>query len=161
MFGKKVSQSQCAEVFGVHRNTIAAWLRQGCPFDQKANKSQGLDWVLDTAQVAQWREEKAASDASGRTDNLQIDIQTEKARLAYHQANLAELDEQVQRGKYVDIVTFEKVIADAFITIRQRMMNVPQRVTPLVVGLTDEMQVKKIIDNEVRDVLTELSEHEF
>jgi phage terminase Nu1 subunit (DNA packaging protein) len=65
MSGKKVSQAQCAEVFGVHRNTLANWLKQGCPFDQKANKQQGKDWVLDTAQVAQWREDLAIKNSIG------------------------------------------------------------------------------------------------
>jgi phage terminase Nu1 subunit (DNA packaging protein) len=63
--GKKVSQSECAIVFGIHRNTLGSWLKQGCPYVKKANKALGINWILDTAAVAQWREEQAIKNTVG------------------------------------------------------------------------------------------------
>jgi hypothetical protein len=56
--GKKVSQSECATVFGINRNTLGSWLKQGCPYVKKAKKALGINWVLDTAAVAQWTEDQ-------------------------------------------------------------------------------------------------------
>ena len=94
---RHVSQSSCAEIFGVHRNTVANWIKQGCPYVQKANKKQGKDWVLDTADVAQWRADKAVQDTVGDTEAATED-ELRRRKLAAD-TQLAELEVGKKRGE--------------------------------------------------------------
>jgi len=156
MAGQKVSQSQCAAVFGVHRNTIANWLKQGCPFDQKANKPQGKDWILDTAKVAQWREQKAVIDATGDTEGASEE-ELKKRKLAAETSS-AEMDLMERRGELIRMQHGATLVSTLLVVIRQALLQQPQRIAPLLVGIDDELVIKELIETENHEVLRNLSD---
>jgi phage terminase Nu1 subunit (DNA packaging protein) len=94
--GKKVSQSECAAVFEIHGNTLGSWLKQGCPFHQKANKPLGINWVLDTAAVAQWREDQAIKNTVGELTSLgEVELKRRKLQAEIKVVLLDEVDQSL------------------------------------------------------------------
>jgi phage terminase Nu1 subunit (DNA packaging protein) len=151
--GKKVSQSECALVFGVHRNTLSNWVKQGCPFDQKANKALGKDWILDTATVAQWREGLAVKNTVGDLTAVSED-ELKRRKLAAETGTL-ELALAKLKGEVGLISEFEKTSQNMAIGISACMLLVPGRCSAQIAGMTDETEIKKIVDDEIRLALSE------
>lgn len=56
-------------------------------------------------------------------------LDAERARLIFHQANIAELDEETKRGNLVEVEEVQSTLANAAIAIRRVIMssNLPQR----------------------------------
>ena len=152
---RHVSQSSCAEIFGVHRNTVANWIKQGCPFVQKANKKQGKDWVLDTADVAQWRADKAVQDTVGDTEAATED-ELRRRKLAAD-TQLAELEVGKKRGELIPKDEIEKLLSELVIATRTRLLLVPRRCAVHLIGLSNETEIREIIEAEQLEALTDLS----
>lgn len=151
MAGRKVSQSECAAVFGVHRNTVGNWLKAGCPFIQKANKKQGKDWILNTAEVAQWRAELAVKNAVGDTKDLD-EVELRKRKLAA-ETTVAEIEAATRRGEVATIETIEKQWTDLVIEVRQRLMQVGKRSAASLVGMKDKREIQAVIEDEIEQCL--------
>lgn len=49
--------------------------------------------------------------------------------------------------------------AEAIATLRSQLLQLPSRLTPIVLGLTDETLMKESIGKEVNTILTELNVH--
>jgi phage terminase Nu1 subunit (DNA packaging protein) len=47
----------------VHRNTLAKWIEQGCPVLARADRDRGIEWEIDTAEVVDWRINRAVENA--------------------------------------------------------------------------------------------------
>jgi phage terminase Nu1 subunit (DNA packaging protein) len=157
MAGKKVSQSQCASTFGVHRNTLANWLKQGCPYDQKANKPQGKDWVLDTADVAQWREDQAIKNTIG--DMSQVTEDELKRRKLAAETTILEIEAAKKRGEVAPLEDMETAWRDAVLEFKARIRLLPSRCANQLTGLSDETEIKAVLLDEVDQTLTVLSEY--
>ncbi len=154
---RHVSQSGCAEIFGVHRNTVAAWVKQGCPFVQRGNKSQGKDWVFDTAEVAQWRADKAVRDSVGDTNDSSED-ELRRRKLAA-ETTIAEIDAAKKRGEVALLEEIERIWRDSLLELKARIRLLPSRVAGRLVGLSDETEIKSVLLDEVDQSLTVLSEY--
>ena len=152
MKGKEVSQTECAQFFGVHRNTVAAWLKKDCPYIQKANKRVGKDWILDTAKVAQWREEKAVLNALGDLPDDDDELKTRKLKA---ETSILEIEAAKKRGEVGTIEEFEKQWRDIMIAISTRMLLIPSRVSLHLTGVNSETEIASIIDEEIRQGLSE------
>jgi len=153
---RHVSQSSCAEIFGVHRNTVANWIKQGCPFVQKANKKQGKDWVLDTADVAQWRADKAVQDTVGDTEAATED-ELRRRKLAAD-TQLAELEVGKKRGELIPKDEIDKTLSALAIATRTRLLLVPRRCATQLIGRTNEAEIKEIIEAEQLEALSDVSQ---
>lgn len=156
MSKRHVSQSGCAEVFGVHRNTVAAWLKQGCPFVQKADKKRGRDWILDTADVAQWRADKAVQDTVGDTETASED-ELKRRKLAAD-TQLAELEVGKKRGELIPKDDIDKFLSALAIETRTRLLLVPQRCATQLIGMNNEAEIKAIIEGEQLEALSDVSQ---
>lgn len=155
MKGKEVSQSECATFFGVHRNTVGNWLKKGCPFIQKANKRAGKDWILDTAEVAQWREKVAVNNALG---DMPDDAELLKTRKLKAETTIVEIEAAKQRGEVALIEEMEKETRDLMIAICTRMLLIPKRVALHLTGVDSETEIASIIEEEIRQGLSESAE---
>lgn len=154
--GETVNQSGLARVFGVHRNTIAAWVRNGCPVVTEGGKKRGRDWAFDTAAVAQWREDLAKADAIGDTDHATTD-ELERRKLAAETA-VKEMDAATKRGELGSIEDFERQVENLVVEIRQKMLQVPARASKMVRGLDSEAEIKEILADEITQALTSLAD---
>lgn len=150
--GETVNQAGLAAFFGVHRNTVAAWIRRGCPYVTKGGKSTGgRDWKFDSAAVAQWRIDEAVSDAGASIDQSSEAELDRRRKLA--DTTIAELKAAQARGELGSIDEFSTQVANLIIEIRQRLLQLPARVSKHVVGLESETAVKEILADEVSQTL--------
>jgi phage terminase Nu1 subunit (DNA packaging protein) len=86
-----------------------------------------------------------------------LELNAERARLAHHQANKAELDERETRGELVRAEDVTRAVSDAFRRVRARMLSMPTKLTPVVLGSTDAVEVKEAIEAGVLEALAELT----
>lgn len=120
----------------------------------------GLD--LDACRVAYIRNLRGK--AAGRikqpapvTPDGALELNAERARLAHHQANKAALDEQEVRGDLVRAEDVTRSVSDAFRRVRARLLSLPTKLTPIVLGSTDTVEVKDAIEAGVLEALAELT----
>jgi phage terminase Nu1 subunit (DNA packaging protein) len=136
--GNKVNRAELASVFGVSLPTVDAWVRNGCPFDERG-AGKGKPWVFDTADVAAWRERIAGA---GADNDDAIDEGKLRKRKQLAETRLAELELAKACGDVAPVREFERAQAAIFATIRANVMNVPQRVVVQLLGETDESVFK-------------------
>jgi hypothetical protein len=79
--GQIANLAGVSAIWGVHRQTVTAWVRKGCPFIQRADQKRGLDWEFDTAAVSKWRLDLAVANAVGETENV-TELELNRRKLA-------------------------------------------------------------------------------
>lgn len=135
--GVKLNRSGIAEHMGVSLPTIDRWAKEGMPVVQRGGR--GIEWVYDLADVISWHVQRKVEAAGGATDDLaEIEKRTARAKMEQAELGLAQ-----SRGLVAPIAEFERVQASMMATIRQNIMNVPQRAVLQLLGETDEMEFKK------------------
>lgn len=82
----------------------------------------------------------------------------ERARLLHHQANLADLDEQVKQGRLIPAEQVEAEWGGALMNIRARMLAIPSQIAARCVNSTQE-QIQAEASELVRQALEELASH--
>ncbi len=153
--GNIVSLVQLAAVFAVHRNTVAAWVKRGCPYLQKADRSQGIEWQFDTAEVHQWRTDQAVTNAVG--DTSEADQEELYRRKLAAETTIAEVNAAKQRGEVADLEEVERQWRDTVLELRARIRQIPIRVAPQLLGVTELAEIKEILLDEVDESLTTLA----
>lgn len=98
------------------------------------------DWLRD-----QWRSSMGFAD-----DGRVFDYDSERARLTHHQANTAEMEDQLKRGELIPAYQVEQAWSDMVASARTRLLALPSRVASACSGKNAE-------DIEVlaRDIITE------
>ena len=155
MKGQIVNFVDLVALWGISRNTLYSWLRKGCPFIKKADRSRGIQWEFNTADVAQWRLDQAVQDVIAETSNATED-ELRRRKLAAETV-LAELQTAKAKGEVGSLDEFERVVTNASIQIRTRLRQMADRVAPIVVGLKVS-EVKRILRDEVDQALTVLAD---
>lgn len=122
-------------------------------------KSAGLDWralTLDEIRVAYIRHirEQAAGRASADADGY--DLVAERARLAHHQANIAELDELVKRRALMPVEDAHRALAAVVSMTKAKLLAVPAAAAGRCFGKTEDQiqgEVKDLIHGALRDLV--------
>ncbi len=151
--GKKVNRSELAGLYGVSLPTVDSWVRRGMPYVTKG--ARGKEWTFDTAAVAEWHAEQAVVNAIG--DTAAVDENELKRRKLAAETTVVEIEAAKARGEVVAVEDVIQIIRDDYISLKQRMRTIPDRVTALIIGETDETRIKQELSSEIDDALTELS----
>jgi phage terminase Nu1 subunit (DNA packaging protein) len=141
-----------AHLLNVSRTTLAAWIRDGMPYLKRADRDEGIPWVFDIAEVVRWREERAAQGNGTPTDYLEA--QTRKMAA---EAELAEIKLAKERGDAVSIRDTEKAWSNIMVNFRAKMLTLPQRLAPILVGQSNERAIAGMLKEEIYQALDELS----
>jgi phage terminase Nu1 subunit (DNA packaging protein) len=153
--GNKVNRSGLAAVFGVSLPTVDAWVRAGCPFDQRGGVG-GQQWEFDTADVARWREQRAADDAGGA--DVADEVALKKRRLKA-ETLAAELDLLERRNLVAPLEQMERVLTRAMAEVQSNLRgNLIARCASQLIGETDERKFKAVMLAEVDAVLESLAD---
>ena len=91
---------------------------------------------------------------------VDLDITEERARLTHHQANIAELDEQVQRGDLIPADVVERVWSDMVASFRAKVLSIPTKAAHQFISLTSISEIQDALKEHHNDALLELSEYE-
>lgn len=158
-----VNRAQLAEIFGVNVSTIDAWGRRGMPSTKKVGK--GTPSEYDSAVCIEWRIDKRREEALPITPKAgETNAQELKRRRLEAETIIAELDQEKKlieltekKGKLVFIDDANAAIIDAVTTLRQRLLTIPRRLTPLVLGETDDRIVSDKIYLEIANALEDIA----
>lgn len=113
---------------------------------------------LDDARTAYIRDlrEKAA----GRYTAGDMDLSKERARLTHHQANIAELDEDIKRGKLIPADVVERVWSDMVASFRAKILSIPTKAAHQFIALNDINEIQDALKEHHYEALQELSDYE-
>ncbi|MBI5677731.1 MAG: hypothetical protein HZC52_04410 [Planctomycetes bacterium] len=143
---KIIGKSKLAQAFKVSRTTIENWCRGGCP-----SKFNGKEHEFQLSKVIKWHEGKFLKE----TDNQ--DLAKSRAIKEHFKAKLTELEFLEREGTLVpakDVIdaNFEKARQ-----IRDQLLNIPARVSPIIAAERDAKKVHEILNNEIRQCLETLA----
>ena len=85
------------------------------------------------------------------------DLVAEKTRLAREQGDKLSLENQVRRGELVEIEQVGAEWDDLVLAARAKLLSMPTKVAPQLVGRTDPNAIRTIIRDEVHAALAELA----
>lgn len=88
-------------------------------------------------------------------------VAQQKLRLLKAQAEKAELELEVLKGKYLDAEWVEFTWSDIVVTFRSRMLSIPGKLArSLAAAGGNFAKLEKILEDEIYDALLELSRHD-
>lgn len=154
--GNQVSLSGLAAFFGVHRNTVTAWVKRGLPYKQKADRDKGKEWVFDTAEAAQWRIDQAVHDLGGDTKDLSPQVLEQRKLSA--ETELAEVKAALAKAEVATLAEIERQWTETVFEVKARLRQIASRAAGQLLGVKKEPQIKKILLDEIDEVLTALAD---
>lgn len=92
------------------------------------------------------------------SDGSASGIRTERKRLLKVQADREELELAQLQGRLVTVEDWEKATADIVAAAKARLLAVPARVAPRVLGETSRVMVQGLIEKEIKEALQALGE---
>jgi len=87
-----------------------------------------------------------------------VDDTGSRERLLKAKADLLETKVKRLRGELVDAEEVEQALGATFTTVRSRLLAMPHRAAPRVVGETDINVIRRALEDLVHDTLSELSD---
>jgi phage terminase Nu1 subunit (DNA packaging protein) len=110
------------------------------------------DASLDCARLAylHWLKERSSSKSNS-------DINNERTRLVYHQANLAALEEEARRSKLIPANEINSEWAEMTSVMRAKMSPIPKQVATVGCGITDYNEMESLVKGLVHAALNELA----
>ncbi|MBY5873734.1 terminase small subunit [Rhizobium leguminosarum] len=152
-----VSLKQAAALLNRDRNTVMKYLDQGMPAVEKADRDRGVSWVLDTAEIVRWLEERAAKNVSDRLNGSDGKISDEEAkrregvaRMTIKEAEAAESVKVVAR-----ISSILDLIRRDYTELRLQLMAVPDTIAGKVDSKVAE-KVRKVAEEQIKNALAAL-----
>jgi len=89
-------------------------------------------------------------------DGDTFDLTSERARLAHHQANRAELEADQLAGSLIAIEAVADIVGQEYANVRSKLLAIPSRAAPQLIGLSI-VAVKALLDDLIFEALDELS----
>lgn len=144
----RISVSQIAELCGVATRTVKKRCEslRSWPGDKNSicyESTEALPRVLGVA-----LDDDEGGDAFTR----------ERTRLTKAQADKTELEVKVLRADLIPAAIVERVQGTIMSNIRARMLSIPIKAAPMVLGARSEVAAQTILTDMVHDALTELAE---
>lgn len=145
-----MNRAEIAELFGVSTNTVTAWISKGCPVEQEGGR--GVSYVLDPAKVMKWQIEQKTV----REEDL--NLQQERAALARAQRIKTELETMVRRSELVEASAVTATWQGMVGNMKSRLLGIPIGAAPKLAKESTPDGCRKIIEDMIRDCLTELAD---
>ena len=151
--GRQVNRSELAETFGKSLPTVSAWVKSGCPVVERGR--QGREWVFDTADVADWLEQRAVAAVEGQS--VLMDIEEARRRKLVAEAVMAEADADQRLAKLILVEDAEELFGAECATVRTRLLALPSNWAPAVHRCKTVAEVYSILEKAVIEALEDLS----
>lgn len=144
---KRLNLKALSRAFGVSSVTVRSWLDKGLP-----NKRTSQGYTFDLSEAIQWREKylQEAQKGSGEYEKAR----TEKE---IYRAKMAKLNYERMDGSLVPVEAVKKQAFETARQVRDSLLNIPNRVSPIVAAEHDSKRVNEIFTQEIRQCLEYLS----
>lgn len=144
------SATEHAKRRGISRGSIRQAIKSGrIPAD---GTPEEVDALLDATAAPPRGQRSIAGTTSPGETYFEARARREKAL-----ASVAEIELEERRGRLLDADRVRAAVFNAAARTRDKLAGIPDRVALLVLGLTDEFEVRRIIGAEINVVLEELS----
>jgi phage terminase Nu1 subunit (DNA packaging protein) len=145
---------QVAKALNITDRRVQQLAKEGLPKEEKGKYDLGkcMLWYIRYLQ--------AALEASGRRDSGEeefIGAREERARLLRAEAELKEMELAAKRGQMVTIADVEKQYSDLAHSIRARIMAIPPRLAPEILGETSRVMAQAKIEKYCKEALAQLA----
>lgn len=158
---KLVTKAELAEIVGKSERTLTTWQKNGMPIE--VDGGRGSSNLYSPAVVIDWmiqQEINRRIAEHGGGDGDFYDYESERARLTHHQANKADLEEQVLRGKLIPEETVERVWTDMIASFRAKMLSIPTKAAHQFLELEDLNHAQDLLKDHIHEALLEISDYE-
>ena len=118
------NRTQLADVYGVAKTTVDAWVGKGCPVIEKGGK--GTPSKYDTADVYRW--------LKGGSEDL--DLTEERAKLAVEQTRQKKRENDIEEGLVAPIEVLTEVLSAVCNQISSTLNAIPMKIKKQCPGLT-------------------------
>ena len=102
---------------------------------------------------------KVQKDVQSAEAENDVDYKTERAKLEQVKRIQAELKLALMKGELHKSNDVERIMTDMLARIRSRFLQMPSKMAPLLAE-KEAGEIKKMLSNEVRDILEELKEYD-
>jgi phage terminase Nu1 subunit (DNA packaging protein) len=141
--------SEILEFFGIDKSTLTKWKNTGADAACLGRNA----W--DGHALLGWYIENLADRQAGRADPNLLE---ERRRLIKAKADREELKRDEEKGILINGDNVYSIMYDIAHQTRDSLLNIPNRIAPMVIGVNDTFQVKNIMEKEISYVLTSLHE---
>lgn len=103
---------------------------------------------------------KVALESDGR-DNPDGELVLEEEKALHERVKrfIAELKLQTMKGELHKSNDVERVMTDMLVSVKTKLLAMPSKLAPLIIGRTDVGSVKDVITKEILETLNELKEY--
>ncbi len=152
----KVNRKELCEIFGIDERTVYRWSESGLQFTKINRENQ-----YDTIYVHKWlleREiDKRITETRPGVENY--DLEQERARLAHHQANIAEISEKEKAGRLLPSEWVDKSWELLVTSCRARILSIPTKSAHEFIHMTNISEIQECLKKHLYEALKELSEY--
>ena len=145
---EKLSLKGLSKAFGVSQVSIRNWIAKGIPC-----KRTSRGYTFDLTEAIQWREKHLQESKQGSSNEYEA-ARTEKE---IYRAKMAKLNYERLEGSLVYVKDVTDANFEKARLIRDQLLNIPARVSPILVAEKDHKKVNEILTKEIRQVLEILS----
>ncbi|WP_248548989.1 hypothetical protein [Paenibacillus odorifer] len=142
-----ISASYTSELFGVHRNTLAQWVKLGMP--KAANGwyplKECFDWVQNYRGTSDSEDGDEATPKTTAGKKLHYE-----AKLKEQQAEAAELKNAISKGEYIPREEVVSELQRFFTTLKRSMTGYSRRIAMEIAPFVDPDQVR-VIEQSIND----------
>ena len=146
-----LSQNEIGRRLGLSSATMSKLRAHGCPMD---SLEAVRTWREQNLNIAQ---RKPGPAQHTPRDDEQESHDAARTRLRIAEANLAELREAKTRREVINLAVVERQLASTFATLRDALLQLPDRLAPNLVAETDAHAIHRILDSEIRQTLHDLA----
>ena len=163
-----MKQKDLAEALGLHKSVLSRYVRKGLPTHSvEAAKA----WYSQNIGVRSRSDAKPArvevDPASAPVDVIRASVvsgpgseegfQEARTRREIAEANLAEMREAELEGKLIRVEVIRAAWAKRVASTRDALLQIPSRLSPTLAAQSDVDQVARLLEEELRQALAELS----
>lgn len=99
---------------------------------------------------------KLRESAAGRASSGELDLVSERARLAKEQADAKEMENAIERGELVYIEDVAKQVEGQMTKVRTKMLAIPTKYAPELHTVATAREVQQILEEAITEALNEL-----
>jgi phage terminase Nu1 subunit (DNA packaging protein) len=139
-----------ARAFKVSRTTIENWCRGGCP-----SEFNGKEHEFELSKVIKWHEGKFLKTNKGGDAESLIKA---RAVIAHYKGLITELEYKERSGELVSSKDVTECSFEKARLLRDQLLNIPSRVSPILAAEKDSKKVHEILEKELRQCLEVFAE---
>ena len=154
----KLTAPQAAALAGISYSTLAKLVHEDDPPPREP------DMTYRTDKMGEWIARRAVAKHMGSRKNAPVDFNPdnlnpvqERARKDKELADKAALENAVRRGELVEAAQIGAKWFEILTRVRSRLGRIPFAAAPLIFGVDDQVKIQIVLEDQIRDALSELS----